>query len=166
MCNFFLTLKFSIGCYRNTCLLNFTVKKELPPPEVVEPVEKPKKKKGGKKGGGKKGKKSRSVSPTSEIDRLDGILPLVWQASSHLKNFWLVPEPETKEDQSTNVEEPGETPKSEPEEKGKSVEQAATTQTGRETPLTETEASTLPSAEVTDVEVSDIEETGKNLPSF
>lgn len=77
----------------DTCLtfpLDFSVKKELPPPEVDEPVEKPKKKKGGKekgkKGGGKKGKRSRSVSPTSEIDKLDGILPLVNQ-KYHFKNF-------------------------------------------------------------------------------
>ncbi|XP_050294970.1 dynein axonemal heavy chain 10 [Anthonomus grandis grandis] len=114
------------------------VKKEVPHEVVPEVVEKPKKKKGGKEKHkkGKKGKHSPALSPISDVENTAGK-----GEPADTEN----PEGRTEQQPDQPHEEsPGNDP-NKPED---------------DLPVTETEASTLPSAEVTDVEVSDMEDTG------
>ncbi|KAF7265371.1 hypothetical protein GWI33_021219 [Rhynchophorus ferrugineus] len=112
------------------------VKKQPIVEEVIQVEEKqPKKKKGGKaqqKKGGRKGKKTPASSPVSDQEGQDS--------------------PKS----GGNVEENSENATGEdaaPEQEGAMIV--------AESPITETDASTLPSAEVTDVDVSDVEDDTK-----
>ncbi|XP_066245712.1 dynein axonemal heavy chain 10 isoform X2 [Euwallacea similis] len=112
------------------------VKKEASKVENMEHVDKSKKKKGGKekhKKGSKKGKYLQIESPDSEVEASEGL-----PSEQH----------EATEEQSLKEETHEEAP-----------EVARSPDAGLESLLTDTEASTLPSAEVTDVELSDIEES-------
>ncbi|XP_030756931.1 dynein heavy chain 10, axonemal [Sitophilus oryzae] len=126
------------------------VKKEPVVEEVVEVEEKQKKKKGGKgqqKKGTKKGKKTPPTSPAPE-DSPKGTEDVTEPAS------------ERQEDTPHDQEQPGSTQEAQPEAVPHEVP-PGNPESVSESPMTETEASTLPSAEVTDVEVSDVEDDGK-----
>ncbi|KAL1513082.1 hypothetical protein ABEB36_002553 [Hypothenemus hampei] len=134
------------------------VKNEPSPEEIAATDEKPKKKKTKKektKKLGKKGKRSRTTSPTSNIEeKTDATETQPETPIESDKPEEDIQEPQTDEEPLSRVESPQE---SKEIIKGESV---PVNESGQQTPLTETEASTLPSAELTDVDISDVEESG------